>query len=138
VSSVEEVQVLKKILGRLPKTEFSSYDRPLDRIIALLAQIAESGITSSPSFGDHVALEVDLDWNQKAIALPRRALVLKLTAIDAPVYVNLDREVTDTEYIPIPPYSYIVIPRATSVVYAKTLIGYTGKLQILGLSGAGS
>jgi len=138
LSSVEEVQVLKKILGRLPKTEFSSYDRPLDQIITLLAQIAESGIATSPSFGDHVAMEVDLTDVQTAITLPKRVLVLKLTAIDAPVYVNLDREVTDSEYIPIPPYSYIVISRATSTIYAKTLTGYVGKLQILGLSGVSS
>jgi len=36
VTDVEIISYLKKILGRLPRTEFSSVDRPLDVIIELL------------------------------------------------------------------------------------------------------
>jgi len=66
VSSVEELQVLKKILGRLPKTEFSSMDRPLDEMIKLLKSVIPSKA---------VKFEVDLSIGRTEKSLAEEGLI---------------------------------------------------------------
>jgi len=87
---------LSAILSRLPVNGFSSFSQPLDIIINLIQ-------TTSPTvFMDHISMEVSLNENQIAINLPKKAQILRLTAVDAPVYVNLDREIAGSDYIAIP------------------------------------
>jgi len=130
VSVVETLYVLKKILGKLPKTEFSSYDRPLDEIIEQL----RAGLTTFPVFTEHIIKYVDVTSTPQPISLGRKVFVLKLSAVGAPIYVNYDRDVTDSEFDVIYPDSYKVVPRITSTIWAKVPSGYpTAKLGIFGL-----
>jgi len=130
MSTVDVVTYLKKILGKLPKTEFSSYDRPLDEVIELL----RGGLMTFPTFTEHVVKYIDVTSTPQPIDLGIKALMLKLSAIGAPIYVNYDREVTDSEFDVIYPDSYKVVPRVTKTLWAKVPNGYpTAKLGIFGL-----
>jgi len=116
--SVNEVlRLLSKILGRLPKSEFSSIDRPLDAIMDILR-------TYNPTvFSDHVVWSGYVPSDSVAQIDVGGAAVLRIRARYSPVMVNFDRPL-ESEYIIVDPDTYQIIPRLTSKIYAKTLQGY--------------
>jgi len=121
------IEVLYKILGRLPKSEFSSVDRPLDAIMDLIKTISPSVFTDhviwSGSIPSDSVMEIDVGG----------AMILQLRAKNSPIKVNFDRGVAN-EYIVIDPDTYRVIPRLTTKIYAQTLQGYPpGFLEVFGL-----
>ncbi len=48
------------------------------------------------------------------------------------IQINWDRPITSTEYYIIHPGTYLVLARRTSFVFARTPVGLTGRLTILG------
>ncbi len=109
----EVVHYLRRILGKFSRVE---------------------GIRAYPTFDDHVLMVVDLTESERQIALPRTAAVLRVKALGAPVAVNFDRG-TLGEYMVVEPYTWRLVPRLTSVIYARVLQGYgSGRLAIEGLS----
>jgi len=128
----EVVVTLKKILGRLPQSEFSSYDRPLDLILDKLSRMEEV-LSLRQSFNEHVIRVLDVDSTPQKIDLGMPCFVVKLEASYAPIYVNYDREVTDAEFDVVYPDSCKVVSRIARYLWVKTPQGYTGRLRVFGL-----
>jgi len=119
VSVVEELNVLKRILGKLPKSEFSSYDKPLDMLMQFIAppehafypevKVTDEGETLNVN-GFLISLRADPNY--------------------APVKFNLDRPVTDTEYSVVWPGVIKIVNRLTNTLYLKAPEGQTSLVRI--------
>jgi len=118
MSAVEELHVLKRILGRLPKTEFSSHDRPLDRLMDFIAP------------PDHVFYP-EVKVTDEGVALDVNGFVISIRADPnyAPVKFNLDRPV-DNEYSVVWPGVIKIINRLTNKVYLKAPQGQVSVVRI--------
>lgn len=117
--SVEELNVLKKILGRLPRTQFSSYDEPLDRLMDFIAP------------PDHLFIP-ELTVTDSGTEVEANAFVYYIKADQnyAPCMFNLDRPVTGTEYSIVFPGIIKVIGRNASKLYLKAPLGHTSKVTV--------
>jgi len=119
VSVVEELNVLKRILGKLPRSEFSSYDKPLDRLMQFIAppehsfypevKVTDAGETLNVN-GFLISLRADPNY--------------------APVKFNLDRPVTDTEYSVVWPGVVKTICRLTNTLYLKAPEGQVSLVRV--------
>lgn len=122
--SVEVLNALKRILGRLPKTEFSAYDRPLDRAMNLLAAPEHE-------------FKPDIIVTDEGIELPIAGFLYSIRADPehAPVKVNFDRPV-DKEYTVVFPGTIKQIGRLASKVYLKAPVGQKSlvRLEVLKLA----
>ncbi|RLG77352.1 MAG: hypothetical protein DRO12_02430 [Thermoprotei archaeon] len=88
----------------------------------------------APFFSDHVVKRFSVDETMKELDLGGTVHVVKVTAIDSPVMINLDREISGDEYFNLIPHQQKLIARATSKIYAKVLEGYgSGTLIVEGL-----
>jgi len=110
-SNIEIINYLKKVLGKYEKVE---------------------GIKVFPTFTDHVFKpEVDVS-NTDITEIPVGAFIVKLTAKNADIKINLDRPISPDEYVIIPQDTGKTIMRLTSKIYAQSLAP-GGKLIIEGL-----
>ena len=112
MSSVEVLNFLKKSLG------------------VIMKRMEEKGVLSTPSFLDHSFIP-ELTVPDSGVTYSLSAMLYKLKVIDnAPVYFNIDRPITDTEYSIVFPGSYKIIPRIGSTLYLKAPTGFTTKVMI--------
>jgi len=117
LSLVEQINYIRKILGRLPQSEFSQYDKPLDRLMDLL---------SAP---DHAFKpEVTVDENGKVLEIS--GFLYSIKADNSAVKVNFDRPVTDEEYTVVYPGMIKKVSRITSKLYLKALPGQTSTVTV--------
>lgn len=120
----EVLRLLSKILGRLPKSEFSSYDKPLDVIIDYLAP------------PDHTFIPyITVTDAGASIAVNGFLWSIKVDSSSAPVKYNLDRPVTDTEYDVVYPGVELTIARKASTIYLKAPAGQVSKVMLRVLRG---
>jgi hypothetical protein len=119
VSSVEQLNVLKRVLGRLPKTEFSSYDYPLDRLMGFLAP---------PEHAFYPELEV----TDSGTVLTVDGFLISIRADPsyAPVKFNLDRPVTATEYSVVFPGVIKIVGRLTKDLYLTAPLGAVSRVRV--------
>ena len=111
VNLIEVINYLKKIAGKYERVE---------------------GIKVFPTFSDHVFRpSVDVP-NDSPTEIDVEALVSKITAKYADIKINLDRPITDDEYIIIHQDTYKIISRRISKIYAQSLAP-GGKLIVEGL-----
>jgi len=116
VSGVEILNFLKKSLGIITK------------------RLEEGGVLSTPSFKDHTFIP-ELEVDDRGLSLPINGLVYKVKVVgDYPAYINVDRAVTDYEYVPVFPGEYYVIPRRGNVLYVKAPAGFRTKVRIEALA----
>lgn len=121
MSAVERLHYLKKILGKLPKTEFSEYDYPLDRIMDLMA---------AP---DHVFKPEITVTDSEPVEVEVNSFVVSIRPKEGDVKVNFDRPITTDEYTVIPKDVIKVVGRRTGKLYLQALAGQTSKVRIEGL-----
>ena len=109
--SVEVLNFLKKNLG------------------IIIKRLEEAGVVSLPSYPNHRFLP-EVEVNDVQEELPVEGMLYKVKVVgDAPVYLNVDRPITD-EYTVVFPGSYIIIPRAASAIYLKAPEGYKTKVVV--------
>ena len=109
---VELLTYIKKILGKFERVE---------------------GIKTYPTFTEHFFRSYTVTEEAKEIRLPRKSYVVRVEALNAPIKINFDREVTEDEYIVIYPDTFRYIPRVATAIYAKTMQGYgSGILSVEG------
>ena len=119
MSSVELLNIGKKILGKLPKTVFSEYDYPLDRLMDLIAP------------RDHVFYPlVEVGAEGKVLNVDAFVHRISVDPTSAPVKFNIDRPVTDQEYSVVFPGVVKVISRLAGKVYLKAPLGQTSKVTV--------
>jgi hypothetical protein len=122
VSEVEILSFLKKALGVIGK------------------RLEESGTLSSPSYTEHIFVpSLVVTDTGVSVPLPFRGLRVKIRVppdAPAPVYINIDRPATDTEYRVVFPGAGYDIPREARVVYLRAPKGFTTvvDLEVLGWS----
>jgi hypothetical protein len=111
VSSVELFNYLKKSLG------------------IVIKRLEESGVLTLPTFLDHKFMP-ELEVSDTQIELPVSGLLYKVKVVDgAPVYLNIDRPITD-EYTVVFPGTYVLIPRSAHKIYIKAPEGFKSKVRI--------
>lgn len=122
MSTVELLSFLKKILGIIDK------------------RIEEAGILSSSSYTEHLFIP-RLVVTDEGISIPLSFTGLRVKVrvppdAPAPVYINIDRPVTDEEYRVLFPGMGYDIPRRASTIYLKAPQGFTTyvDLEVLGWS----
>jgi len=125
-SRTEELKILLKILGRLPRSEFSSFDRPLDLILDAV----------SPP--DHF-FSPEVTVTDRGVSVPvGDALVVKIKNLSGhPVFFNLDRDVSSAEYGIVPPQSFVVVNRRARAVYLRAPEGQVAVVKVDALRGGG-
>jgi hypothetical protein len=128
VSEVEVLNFLKKAMDIITK------------------RLAESGTLVSVSYSESVYYTEHLFIprlvvDDKGIEIPLPFTALRIIVrvppdAPSPVYINIDRPVTDTEYRVVLPGTGYDIPRKASVIYLKAPKGFTTyvDLEVLGLS----
>ncbi len=117
--SVETLNVLKKILGKLPKTSLSSYDYPIDIIIKLIAP------------PEHVFIpNLVVDDRGLSVRIDGFIHYLKVEPNYAPCKFNIDRDVTDREYSVVFPGTIKVVSRYASKIYLRAPQGQTSCVTI--------
>ena len=119
MSLVEQLNVLKRILGRLPKTEFSSYDYPLDRLMNFLA---------APEHAFYPELEVTDSGS--VLTVDGFLISIRADPDYAPVKFNLDRPVTATEYSVVFPGVIKIVGRLTKDLYLVAPAGQTSRVRV--------
>jgi len=119
VSLVEQLNVLKRILGRLPKTEFSSYDYPLDRLMGFLA---------APEHAFYP--EVDVTDSGSVLTVDGFLISIRADPSYAPVKFNLDRPVTATEYSVVFPGVIKIVGRITKNLYLVAPMGQSSRVRV--------
>ena len=116
MSAVEILNYLKRILGIIDK------------------RLEEAGILSSLSYTEHVFIpSIVVPDTVISIPIPFTGLRIRILVppdSPAPVYVNVDRPVTDTEYKVVFPGTGIDIPRKASTIYLKAPAGFTSTVEI--------
>lgn len=117
MSVVELLSAAKKILGKLPRTEFSEHDYPLDRLMDLL---------SAP---EHL-FKPEMTVDEAGTSLAIDGFLISLKAEDAPCKINLDRPVTDEEYSVVFPNTIKKVARLTERIYLKAPAGQTSKVTL--------
>jgi hypothetical protein len=119
VSGVELLNVGKKILGKLPKTEFSAFDYPLDRLMNLIA---------APN---HL-FKPEIDVTDVGVEVPTSGflILIKVPPDGRPVKANFDRPITADEYTVVYPGVVKVVGRMTDVLYLKAPQGYSSKATV--------
>jgi len=124
--SIEELNILKKILGRLPKTEFSSYDKPLDLLVGFMAP---------PNHAFYP--EVKVTDAGEVLNVNGFLISLRVDPGYAPVKFNLDRPVSSTEYSVVWPGIIKVVNRLTNTLYLKAPEGQVSvvRVEVLKLGG---
>jgi hypothetical protein len=119
MSTVELLNISKKILGKLPRTELSIHDQPLDRIMNLL---------SAPN---HVFKpSINVPDTGTSLNIAGFLIYIKVPFDQQPVKVNLDRQITDTEYTVVYPGMVKVVSRFTNTLYLKAPTGFTSTAVI--------
>jgi len=118
--SIESLNVLKKILGRLPRSEFSAHDYPLDRLMDLI---------SAP---EH-EFKPDIEVTDAGVEMPIAGFVYSIKAKDSDLKYNIDREVTATDYDVAWRDTITIISRLGTKIYAKAPAGQVGKLWVKAL-----
>lgn len=121
MSTVELLNVAKKILGKLPLSEFSSHDRPLDRIMNLLA---------APDHFFNPEVEVT---DAAPVELPVNSFVVSIRPKDGDIKANFDRQITAGEYTIVPRDTVKIVGRMTGKLYLQALAGQTAKVRVEGL-----
>jgi hypothetical protein len=122
VSEVEVLNFLKKALGIITK------------------RLEESGTLTSSSYTEHLFIpRLVVSDEGVAVPLPFTGLRVKVRVppeAPAPVYINIDRPVTDAEHRVVFPGTGYDIPRKASVIYLKAPQGFTTyvDLEVLGWS----
>jgi hypothetical protein len=122
VSEVEVLNFLKKALGIITK------------------RLEESGTLTSGSYTEHLFIpRLVVSDEGVAVPLPFTGLRVKVRVppeAPAPVYINIDRPVTDAEHRVVFPGTGYDIPRKASVIYLKAPQGFTTyvDLEVLGWS----
>jgi hypothetical protein len=122
VSVVELLNYLKRVLGIIDK------------------RLEEAGTLSSTSYTEHLFIPgVVVPDTVISIPIPftgLRVRVLVPPDSPAPVYVNVDRPVTDAEYKVVFPGTGFDIPRRASTIYLRAPTGFTAlvDLEVLGWS----
>jgi hypothetical protein len=116
VSAVEILNYLKRILGIIDK------------------RLEEAGILSSSSYTEHLFIP-SMVVPDTGISIPipftgLRIRVLVSPDSPAPVYINVDRPVTDAEYKVVFPGTGFDIPRKASIIYLKAPTGFTALVDI--------
>lgn len=112
MSSVELFNFLKRQLGIITK------------------RLEEAGVLSLLTYTEHSFLP-EVEVTDEGLVLPVGGMLYKVKVIDgAPVYLNIDRPVTDREYAVVFPGSYRIIPRIASAIYLKAPTGYKSKVTI--------
>lgn len=119
MSLVEQLNVLKRILGRLPKTEFSSYDYPLDRLMGFLA---------APEHAFYP--EVDVTDSGSVLTVDGFLISIRADPSYAPVKFNLDRPVTATEYSVVFPGVIKIVGRITKNLYLVAPMGQSSRVRV--------
>jgi len=121
ISVNEVLRLLSKILGKLPRSEFSEYDYPLDRIMNLL---------SAP---DHTFIpEVEVT-DTASVEVPVDSFVISVRPKGGDVKANFDRPITLSEYTIIPKDTVKLVGRMTKKLYLQALAGQTAKVRVEGL-----
>lgn len=115
--SAELLNWVKKILGKLPKTEFSKYDYPLDRLMNLI---------SAPNHLFKPELTVT-DVEQPVIV---NGFLTAIKARDAPVKANFDRHVSVDDYTTVWTDTIKMIARITETVYLQAPAGQVSKVTL--------
>lgn len=118
-SLIDQLSLMKRILGKLPKTEFSSFDYPLDRLMSLLA-------APNHTFYPNVVV-VD-----RGVSLPVNGFLvsIKVDPTGSPVKVNFDRPVSDSEYTTVFPGIVKVVGRLTQNLYLKAPAGQKSSVSV--------
>jgi hypothetical protein len=112
VSGVELLNFLKKSLG------------------IIIKRLEEGGVLAEPSFRDHGFVpEVEVTDAGVDLAVPGLVYKVKVTG-EYPVYLNINRPVSEEEYKVVWPGSYYVVPRAGAKLYLKAPAGYKTKVAI--------
>jgi len=112
VSSVEIFNFLKKNLG------------------IIIKRLEETGVISLPSYLDHNFMP-EIEVGDTQVELPLRGMLYKVKVVnDVPVYLNIDRPITDREYSVVYPGSYRIIPRAGYTLYLKAPQGYRSRVML--------
>jgi len=122
MSEVEVLNYLKKSMGIITK------------------RLEETGVLTSASYSEHMFMP-SLDVGDSGIAVPIQFEGLRVRVrvpadAPAPVYINIDRPITDSEYRVVFPGTGYDIPRKASTVYLKAPQGFktTVELEVLGWS----
>ena len=111
MSGVEILNFLKKSLG------------------IIIKRLEEEGVLTSTSYTDHSFIP-ELEVTDAGIDLAIPGLVYKIKVVgDYPVYINIDRPISD-EYKVVYPGSYYVIPRIGAKVYLKAPSGFKTKVAV--------
>jgi len=111
VSEVEILNFLKKSLG------------------IIIKRLEEEGVLASTTYTDHGFIP-EIEVTDTELDIPISGAIYKIKVIgDYPVYLNIDRPVTD-EYIVVYPGSYYVIPRAGAKLYLKAPQGFRTKVRV--------
>jgi len=122
VSEVEMLSFLKKALGIITK------------------RLEETGTLASVSYTEHLFVpRLVVDDSGVSIPIPFTGLRVKVRVppdAPSPVYINIDRPVTDAEYRVVFPGTGFDIPRKASTVYLKAPQGFATyvDLEVLGWS----
>ncbi|RLC80661.1 MAG: hypothetical protein DRJ03_21255 [Chloroflexi bacterium] len=90
----------------------------LQQILDRLNQMSTSGY---PVANDHTFKEIDVPTTPTVIQLDSNTFLIKITAKNSDIKINIDREITPTEYVVIPQDSCKVIMRYASKIYAQSL-----------------
>jgi hypothetical protein len=111
VSEVEILNFLKKSLG------------------IIIKRLEEEGVLASSTYTDHSFIP-EIEVTDTGLDIPLSGMIYKVKVIgDYPVYLNIDRPVTD-EYTVVHPGSYYIIPRTGAKLYLKAPQGFTTKVRI--------
>lgn len=118
-TDVEILNTLKKILGKLPRSEFSSYDKPLDRMMDMMSAREHEFLPEISV--DDTGTSVDIEGYLYSIGVSSDST--------GAVKVNLDREI-GTEYSVVFPGTVKTFSRISSRLYLKALPGQTATVTI--------
>lgn len=111
VSEVEILNFLKKSLG------------------IIIKRLEEEGVLASSTYADHSFIP-EIDVTDTGLDIPLSGIIYKVKVIgDYPVYLNIDRPVTD-EYTVVYPGSYYIIPRTGAKLYLKAPQGFTTRVRV--------
>ena len=117
MGDAEQVAMLKKIAGKLPQSQLSSMDEPLDKLIDLASAYDHGSYDAVLATADEVALQVDC---YEALIRTREGDIL----------VNFDRHVNQAGVKTLESDTLMTICRVTSVIYIQPLAGATPHVTI--------